>query len=125
MKNVEHSSRIMFLNTEHNVLVPAMTIRTPTTLHAVMLPNIWDTDLLNINMMSEYRNTKRSVKLAPPTHEKKNPIWELWAIYGLSNSARNNFWALPIFEKNDIEVGGLLASREASANFFPEVLREI
>ena len=68
----------------------------------------------------------RSVKLAPPTHEKKSkPIWELWVIYGLSNGARNNFWALPIFEKNDIEVGGVLASREASANFFPEVLREI
>ena len=49
----------------------------------------------------------RSVKLAPPTHEKKSkPIWEFWAIYKLSNSARKNFWALPIFEKSDIEVGG-------------------
>ena len=69
--------------------------------------------------------TVRCVKLARPTHEKKSkPIWELWAIYGLSNGARNNFWALPIFEKNDIEVG-VLASREASANFFPKVLRKI
>ena len=25
---------------------------------------------------------------------------------GLPNSARNNFWARPIFEKHDIEVGG-------------------
>ena len=73
-------------------------------------------------------NLVRSVKLAPPTHEKKSkPIQELWAIYGLSNGARNNFCALPICEKNDIEVGGggVLASHEASANFFPEVLKEI
>ena len=38
---------------------------------------------------------------------------------------------LPIFEKNYIEMGGggggggVLASREASANYFPVVIREI
>ena len=26
--------------------------------------------------------------------------------FGLSNNERNNFWALSIFEKNDVEVGG-------------------
>ena len=37
--------------------------------------------------------------------KKTKPISELWAFYGLSNDVRNNFWALPIFEENDIEVG--------------------
>ena len=46
------------------------------------------------------RRYYRSVKLAPPTHELKSKI------YRLSNGARINFWALPIFEKNDIEVWG-------------------
>ena len=42
------------------------------------------------------------------THPRKNskPIWELCAFYGLSNGAKNNFRALPIFEKKDIERGG-------------------
>ena len=67
----------------------------------------------------------RSVKLAPPTHEKiSKPIWELWVIYGLSNGARNNFGLFP-FSRKMILKWGELASREASPNFFPEVLREI
>ena len=54
-----------------------------------------------------YPPSRRSVKLAPPTHEKKSkPIWELWAIYGLLKDVKNNFWALSIFEKNDFKVGG-------------------
>ena len=46
---------------------------------------------------------------------------------GLSNGAGNNFWALPIFEKHDIEVrgGGVLTSCKANANFFPGLLKEI
>ena len=42
---------------------------------------------------------------------------------------KKSFLGSSHFRKNDIEVGGggggVLASREASANFFPEVLKEI
>ena len=42
----------------------------------------------------------------PHPRKKIETYLGIWDIYGLSNGARNNFWALPIFEKNDIEVGG-------------------
>ena len=73
------------------------------------------------------------VVTAPPIREKNQNLFGNSEFYGLSNDAKNNFYALPIFEEHDSEVkrggggggGGLLASRKANANFFPRVLREI
>ena len=60
-----------------------------------MLQEYWASTVIFIGIFSQC------------THEKKSKtIWELWAIYRLSNGATNNFWALPIFVKDDIEVGG-------------------
>ena len=69
------------------------------------------------------------MKLAPPTHKKNQNLFGNYGLFMGSRMAQVIIFGLFPFSRKMIltwrEGGGVLASREARANFFSEVPRKI